>query len=61
VTARTVDVGDIRELNERISTISNGIHDRGSLCHANGPKVMSECENRPPVPNFAEFSVHRVV
>jgi len=60
-TAPTVDIGDVRELNERASGTSDDINDRGSLYHANSPKVMSECENRPPVPDFAEFLVHRVV
>jgi len=59
--ARTIDVGDVRELNQSISDISDSIHDRVGLCRTNGPKVMSECENRPPVPNSAEFLVHRVV
>jgi hypothetical protein len=53
--------GDVRELNERISDISDRIHDWGGLCRANSPKVMGERENRPPVRDCAKLPVHRVV
>jgi hypothetical protein len=43
--AQVVDVREVRELNERVSDISDGVHDRWSLGGENGSKVMGECDS----------------
>ena len=60
-TALAVGVRDIQELNERVSDITDIIHNWGSHCRANNPKVMGKREDRPIAVLCAELRVHSVI
>jgi hypothetical protein len=48
-------------LDERVSDISDRVNYRGSLCRSDGPKVVRERKDRPPITDCAELWVHCVI
>ena len=45
-------------MKERVSDISDGVHDRGGLCSENGPEIMGKRDSWPIVLDRTELWIH---